>query len=470
MKGNGKGYAPDDDGLRSRFSERGRAGGADPVNERRRPRPIGGVEISRQPAAPEPTAPEFSDEALALEFADRHETRLRFVAPWSRWFVWTGERWEQDDTLSPFDLARAVCRDAAVATATTRKRAGSPRRRPSPPSRRSPGPTGASPRPSTNGTRDPWLLNTPGGVVDLRTGDLAGTAPDDYMTKITAVAPGGACPLWLALPRPRHRRRSRSCKPTCSGSPATRSPARPASTCCPSPTAPAATARASSSAPSPACSATTTRPRRSRPSPRRAATATRPSSPCCAAPASSPRRRPRKAGAGPRPRSRRSPAATGSPPASCGTTSSSSTPQFTLLIAGNHKPGLRSVDEAIRRRFHLIPFTVTIRADGARRDPAREAQGRVARHPRLGDRGLPRLAGGGPRARRASSAPPPPPTSTARTPSAPGSTNAATSTRTPGPPRTELYASWQAWAERAREFVLPRARFFDALETRGFEA
>jgi putative DNA primase/helicase len=36
------------------------------------------------------------------------------------------------------------------------------------------------------------------------------------------------------------------------------------------------------------------------------------------------------------------------------------TPQFKLLIAGNHKPGLRSVDEAIRRRFHLIPFTVKI--------------------------------------------------------------------------------------------------------------
>ena len=36
------------------------------------------------------------------------------------------------------------------------------------------------------------------------------------------------------------------------------------------------------------------------------------------------------------------------------------TPQFKLIIAGNHKPGLRSVDEAIRRRFNLIPFTVTI--------------------------------------------------------------------------------------------------------------
>jgi putative DNA primase/helicase len=35
-------------------------------------------------------------------------------------------------------------------------------------------------------------------------------------------------------------------------------------------------------------------------------------------------------------------------------------PAFKLIIAGNHKPGLSGVDEAIRRRFHLVPFTVTI--------------------------------------------------------------------------------------------------------------
>jgi putative DNA primase/helicase len=38
------------------------------------------------------------------------------------------------------------------------------------------------------------------------------------------------------------------------------------------------------------------------------------------------------------------------------------TPQFKLIIAGNHRPGLRTVDEAIRRRFHLLPFVVTIPA------------------------------------------------------------------------------------------------------------
>jgi putative DNA primase/helicase len=41
--------------------------------------------------------------------------------------------------------------------------------------------------------------------------------------------------------------------------------------------------------------------------------------------------------------------------------------QFTLIIVGNHKPTLRTVDDAIRRRFHLVPFTVSISDE--ERDP-----------------------------------------------------------------------------------------------------
>jgi P4 family phage/plasmid primase-like protien len=36
------------------------------------------------------------------------------------------------------------------------------------------------------------------------------------------------------------------------------------------------------------------------------------------------------------------------------------TPQFKLVVVGNYKPSLRAVDEAVRRRLHLVPFTVTI--------------------------------------------------------------------------------------------------------------
>ena len=42
-------------------------------------------------------------------------------------------------------------------------------------------------------------------------------------------------------------------------------------------------------------------------------------------------------------------------------------PKFKLLIAGNTKPKLNTVDEAIRRRFHVIPFTLQIPLED--RDP-----------------------------------------------------------------------------------------------------
>jgi putative DNA primase/helicase len=43
---------------------------------------------------------------------------------------------------------------------------------------------------------DPWLLNTPGGVVDLRNGKVREHRAEDYATKITAVSSAGDCPLW----------------------------------------------------------------------------------------------------------------------------------------------------------------------------------------------------------------------------------------------------------------------------------
>ena len=39
------------------------------------------------------------------------------------------------------------------------------------------------------------------------------------------------------------------------------------------------------------------------------------------------------------------------------------TPQFKLIFAANHKPSLKVVDEAMRSRFLLLPFTVTIPAE-----------------------------------------------------------------------------------------------------------
>jgi putative DNA primase/helicase len=53
--------------------------------------------------------PAFSDEAIALRFAERHAADLRYVAAWSRWLVWDGQ-----STLRAFDRARKICRETAA--------------------------------------------------------------------------------------------------------------------------------------------------------------------------------------------------------------------------------------------------------------------------------------------------------------------------------------------------------------------
>ena len=58
--------------------------------------------------------PLYSDDALALRFAERHAGELRYVATWSRWMHWNGARWQPDDTLATFDRVRVICREAAA--------------------------------------------------------------------------------------------------------------------------------------------------------------------------------------------------------------------------------------------------------------------------------------------------------------------------------------------------------------------
>ena len=147
----------------------------------------------------DPRPPEFTDEALALRFAEQHADELRYVAVWGKWLLWDEARWRFDDTLQTFNFSRAICREAAarctaksvargVASAKTVAAVVSLAR--------------ADRRLAATVDQwdaDLWLLNTLAGVVDLRSGDVRAHRREDYSTKITAIAPGGDCPMWQAF-------------------------------------------------------------------------------------------------------------------------------------------------------------------------------------------------------------------------------------------------------------------------------
>lgn len=165
---------------------------------------------------------------MALDFAKRHQTRFRYEGYRSRWFSWSGQRWEVDHKLMAYSLARRLARDTAdsvltaaiksalhdlPATAVSKEKATArrlARRR----ARTAMRPLRSArtvhsiislarsdERLSANiyqWDASPSLLNTPAGTIDLRSGSMQPHNPKDYITKICAVSPAWGRPAkWL---------------------------------------------------------------------------------------------------------------------------------------------------------------------------------------------------------------------------------------------------------------------------------
>jgi len=135
----------------------------------------------------------FSDEVLAQNFIDKHAADLRYTALWGRWLIWDGRRWAPDEKLETFSLIRKFCYERARQAESREAK-----------SIASAGTVAAIERLARADQRiavtvnewdaDPWLLNTPAGTVDLRTGKVSKHDPEDRLTKITGTAPDWKCP------------------------------------------------------------------------------------------------------------------------------------------------------------------------------------------------------------------------------------------------------------------------------------
>jgi putative DNA primase/helicase len=322
----------------------------------------GKVNIIKLEAEPtEARPPAFTDEALALRFAETYAGDLRYVAAWGRWLSFDGTRWHFDETLDAFDRARRICRQAAAECNQLKIATGLASAK-----------TVAAVHGLAKADRrlaatvdqwdaDPWLLNTPGGVIDLRTGQTRPHRPDDYMTKLTGVAPNASCSIstWLqfldrvtggdtaliafmqrmagyALTGLTREHALFFCYGTGANGKTTFMNAINSCAGDYHRAAPIETFTDSKNDRHPTDLASLRG--------ARLVTAV-------------------ETEQGRRWAESKIKALTGGDKVAARFMRQDFfefTPQFKLLIAGNHKPGLRSVDEAIRRRFNLIPFTITI--------------------------------------------------------------------------------------------------------------
>ena len=158
-----------------------------------------GPRMSIKPASATPTQEPTvwaTDDALALSFTTRYAEDWRYCAAWGKWLVWDGRRWHCDETLLIYHLTRALCREAALKADSHRLAA----------KLASSGTVSGVERlvrcdrnhaaTSNEWDTDLWKLNTPTGVVDLRTGHQHSHKRIDRMTKMTSASAKGQCPQW----------------------------------------------------------------------------------------------------------------------------------------------------------------------------------------------------------------------------------------------------------------------------------
>lgn len=146
------------------------------------------AELRADVVPPELLGYEVTEDGVAQAFADQHGNELRYCKDSKRWHLWDGSRWKPERTDQAFDWVRQLARRLGKsADAEYRRTIG---------------------RASFAGgverfaradrkfavtadvfDRDPWLLGTPSGTIDLRTGVLHPPSRDDYITKSTSVAP-----------------------------------------------------------------------------------------------------------------------------------------------------------------------------------------------------------------------------------------------------------------------------------------
>lgn len=137
-----------------------------------------------------------TEDAAALSFVNKH-SELRYCHTNGQWLQWDGTVWEPDQTVAVFDLIRNHCRDNSEWSAQTpndTKKFCSPAF------------VAGAERFCKSDRQyamtadqfdvDDWILNTPGGTVSLRTGELMPHDPENYCTQMTAVAPAGRCDRW----------------------------------------------------------------------------------------------------------------------------------------------------------------------------------------------------------------------------------------------------------------------------------
>lgn len=131
----------------------------------------------------------ISDAELKQTFVGKYGDDWRYVDDWGKWFNWNRRAWKEDRTRQVQDRVLRFCQRNGSGSAKTTFAVMNLLK----------GDEEKVAATVDQWDSDPRLLGTPGGTVDTRWATMRAADRNDYITKMTAVEPGGDCPMWLAF-------------------------------------------------------------------------------------------------------------------------------------------------------------------------------------------------------------------------------------------------------------------------------
>ncbi|MGX9430296.1 phage/plasmid primase, P4 family [Bradyrhizobium sp. LeoA1S1] len=142
-----------------------------------------------------------TEDGVAKVFANAYRNDLRYCHTAGAWFEWSGSHWCKDEVGLASHYVRVMSREMSKGTNSPKTLAAIRKKSFANGVEKFAASDPLLARSFRDWDSDPFLLGTPGGTVDLRTGKLRDADPADCITKVTSVTPLDIahCPLWLAF-------------------------------------------------------------------------------------------------------------------------------------------------------------------------------------------------------------------------------------------------------------------------------
>ena len=124
-----------------------------------------------------------TEDSAALEFVNLYSHELRYCHTAGAWFRWNAVAWVKDETRLAFNWTRELARSLSTNQPKNKRHVITGTRFASGVEKFAQADQRVAVTASFWNT-DPWLLGTPGGTVDLVTGELRNSRQDEGITRI----------------------------------------------------------------------------------------------------------------------------------------------------------------------------------------------------------------------------------------------------------------------------------------------